>query len=257
MTGVQIPLRRPVPPAGEGWSRYRRSWLVDGIGLTGQARLRAAQVLVVGAGGLGSPVLLYLAGAGVGRIGVADFDVVDETNLSRQVVHDQASVGQPKTASARTRLLALDPGLEVVELGRVTTRLLDEQREQWDLVVECSDTFDTKYLVADWCEGTGTPLVWGSVVDMVWQVSDFWSRPPAGWPATSLRRLHPRPPAPGQTPSSTEVGVLGPVVGQAGSAMATEAVKLVTGVGEPLIGQVLYGDSRRNRYQVLTYAGTS
>lgn len=254
--GVQIPLTSPAQPiTAHARVRHRRTWLVNGIDLVGQARLRAARVLVVGAGGLGSPVLLYLAGAGVGTIAVADHDLVEEHNLGRQVVHGQASIGQPKTASARTRLLDLDPEVQVVEIGQVTTELLDQQRDRWDLVMECSDTFDTTYLVADWCERGGTPLVWGSVIDMVWQVSDFWSRPPDGWAPTSLRSLYPRPPEPGQTPSSTEVGVLGPVVGQAGSAMATEAVKLITGAGEPLLGQVLYGDARRNSYHVLTFAG--
>lgn len=260
MNGVQIPLGAPVEPTPHTenpWPRHRRNWLVSGIGVAGQARLRAARVLVVGAGGLGSPVLLYLGAAGVGRLGVADGDRVEVDNLARQVIHTDGEVGAQKTASARRRLLELDPGLEVEELGMITVTLLDEQRDRWDLVMDCSDNFPTKYLVGDWCDRTGTPLVWGTVVDMIWQVSVFWSDPPSGWPSTRLRGLHPWQPAPGQTPTSTEVGVLGPVVGQVGCTMAVEAVKLITGVGTPLIGQVLYGDARNSRYETLTFAGGS
>ncbi|EPH02973.1 hypothetical protein HMPREF1531_02291 [Propionibacterium sp. oral taxon 192 str. F0372] len=260
MTGARIPLGTPVglrPDAETAWQRHRRNWLVSGIGVEGQARLHAARVLVVGAGGLGSPVLLYLAAAGIGRLGIADFDLVEVNNLARQVLHGHGDVGDAKSASARRHLLRLDPDLRVTELGRVTSELLDGQRNEWDLIVECSDNFPTKYLVGDWCERTGKPLVWGTVVDMVWQVSDFWSDPPQGWPVTSLRGLHARQPAPRETPTSTEVGVLGPVVGQAGCTMATEVVKLITGVGTPLIGQLLYGDARRNRYETLTFMGGS
>lgn len=257
VTGVRIPLRDEVhvlPEDASDLGRHRRSWLVVGIGPEGQARLRAARVLVVGAGGLGSPVLLYLAAAGVGTIGVCDSDVVEEHNLQRQVIHGTPGVGTAKTASAAARLLDLDPAVRVECFGHVTRSFLEEHGHEWDLFVECTDTFEAKYLVADWCAEAGTPLVWGTVVAMDFQVSVFWSAPPAPRPATTLRMLYPRVPEPGTTPSSLHVGVLGPVVGQTGSAMATEAIKLITGAGDPLIGKVLIGDAAHNRYTTLPFA---
>ncbi|WP_241157539.1 HesA/MoeB/ThiF family protein [Schaalia sp. ZJ1691] len=257
MRPVRIPLRNPIASADlveKEDERHRRNWLVRGIGPQGHARLAASRILVVGAGGLGSPVLLYLGAAGVGTLGICDFDVVERSNLSRQVIHADRSVGHNKAESAAQHLQALDPDLTVHTFGRVTSEFLDAHRDEWDLILECSDNFSTKYLVADWCAASGVPLVWGTVVDMIFQVSVFWSRPLPGIPATTLRDLHPRIPDPGTTPVSTQVGVLGPVVGQAGTIMATEAIKLITGVGRPLIGQVLYGDSRQNRYETLTFA---
>lgn len=254
---VALPLiNAPVPyEAGDpALERFRRNWLVSGIGQAGQARLAAARVLVVGAGGLGSPVLLYLTAAGVGMIGICDSDVVDTSNLQRQLLHGEADVGDPKPDSAVRHLSALNSGVRFERYGHVTREWLEEHGREWDLIVECTDSFDAKYLVADYCADLGVPLVWGTVVSMAFQVSVFWSAAPAPVPSLTLRSLHPVKPAPGTTPASPEVGVLGPVVGQAGTAMATEAIKLLVGFGEPLIGRVLTVDAATQRADVLTFA---
>jgi molybdopterin/thiamine biosynthesis adenylyltransferase len=255
--GVRIPLhnvpvvRSETDPALE---RHRRNWIVPGIGREGQARLEAARVLVVGAGGLGSPLLLYLTAAGVGTLGVCDSDVVELANLARQLLHGEADVGMPKPQSAAKQLGMLDSQVKIEQYPHVTREFLDAHGSEWDLVVDCTDNFAAKYLVGDWCAESGVPFVWGTVVGMSFQVSVFWSKPPAGVPVTKLRMLHPDMPAPGTTPASPKVGVLGPVVGQTGTAQATEVVKLLTGVGEPLIGKALVADVARNRYTTLTFA---
>lgn len=252
---LAIPLGRTPESVPTGArERHRRTRLVAGIGEEGLSRIRAARVLVVGAGGLGSPVLLYLAAAGVGRIGIADFDLVDVTNLQRQVLHPEAGVGRPKADTAAERLADLNSEVETARFGRVTREWLDAHGREWDLVVECTDSFDAKYLVADWCASAGLPFVWGTVVGASYQVAAFWSAAPAPAPSTRLRDLHPAPPAPGSTPVSTEAGVLGPVVGEAGTAMATEALKLIAGFGSPLIGRVLVVDAARRRFDVLEFA---
>ena len=249
-------INQPVPyEAGDpALERFRRNWLVSGIGEAGQARLAAARVLVVGAGGLGSPVLLYLTAAGVGTIGICDADVVEVSNLQRQLLHGEGDVGDPKPDSAVRHLSGLNSSVHFERYGHVTREWLDEHGREWDLIVECTDNFDAKYLVADYCADSGVPLVWGTVVSMAFQVSVFWSAAPAPVPSLTLRSLHPVKPAPGTTPASPKVGVLGPVVGQAGTAMATEAVKLLVGFGEPLIGRVLMTDAATQRADVLTFA---
>lgn len=234
--------------------RFRRNWLVSGIGEAGQARLAASRVLVVGAGGLGSPVLLYLTAAGIGTIGICDSDVVEVSNLQRQLLHGEGDVGVPKPNSAVRHLSGLNSSVQFARFGHVTRQWLDEHGHEWDLIVECTDNFDAKYLVADYCADSGVPLVWGTVVRMAYQVSVFWSAAPAPVPSLTLRSLHPVQPAPGTTPASTQVGVLGPVVGQAGTAMATEAIKMLVGFGEPLIGRVLMVDATTQRTDVLTFA---
>jgi molybdopterin/thiamine biosynthesis adenylyltransferase/rhodanese-related sulfurtransferase len=216
-------------------ARYSRHVLVPGVGHEGQRRLLNARVLVVGAGGLGSPVLLYLAAAGVGMLGIVDFDVVDVSNLQRQVVHPSSSVGTPKVDSAAATLAEVNPGV-VVERHRLrldATNALDLVRG-YDLVLDGSDNFPTRYLVNDACVLAGKPLVWGSVLRFDGQVTVFWSAPPAGHAAIQYRDVFPRPPAPGTIPSCAEAGVLGAV----GSAMAIEALKLILGVGEPLLGRL-------------------
>lgn len=255
------PLRIPLAAAPAALSagepaaeRYRRTWLVDGVGLEGQSRLAAARVLVVGAGGLASPVVLYLAAAGVGTLGICDSDVVETTNLQRQIMHGEDAVGTKKVQSARRAAERLNSGVRTELYGHVSGAWLEEHGPDWDLVVECTDTFEAKYLVADWCAQAGVPLVWGTVVAMSYQVSVFWSQPPPGVPATTLRMLHPRIPLPGTTPSAGQAGVLGPVVGQAGAVMATEAIKLITGAGQPLLGRVMVGDAARGRFDVLPFA---
>lgn len=254
---VALPLLHQPGPYEAGdpaLERFRRNWLVSGIGEAGQARLAAARVLVVGAGGLGSPVLLYLTAAGIGTIGICDSDVVEVSNLQRQLLHGEGDVGDPKPDSAVRHLNGLNSSVRFERYGHVTREWLDEHGREWDLIVECTDSFDSKYLVADYCADSGVPLVWGTVVSMVFQVSVFWSAAPAPVPSLTLRSLHPVKPAPGTTPASPKVGVLGPVVGQAGTAMATEAIKLLVGFGEPLIGRVLMTDAATQRADVLTFA---
>ena len=252
---VAIPLHdAPASLRGLAAQRYRRNWLVADVGEAGQARIAAARVLVVGAGGLGSPVLLYLTAAGVGTIGVCDSDRVEVSNLQRQLLHSEEDVGRAKPESAVRRLSALNSDVRFEQHPHVTREWLEAHGRDWDLVVECADTFSAKYMVADWCAEAGVPLVWGTVVAMAYQVSVFWSRPPAPVPPTSLRSLHPVEPAPGTTPASPEAGVLGPVVGQAGTTMATEALKVVAGFGEPLLGRVLVVDAAKQRADVLTFA---
>ncbi|MDO4259201.1 MAG: HesA/MoeB/ThiF family protein [Actinomycetaceae bacterium] len=255
--GVRIPLLHAPEEMTEDHpsaERYRRNWLVSGIGLEGQSRLRAARVLVVGAGGLGSPVLLYLTAAGIGTIGVCDSDHVDVSNLARQLLHSEKDVDCPKPDSAERHLGALNSEVRIEKYPHVTREFLEAHGRQWDLIIDCTDTFAAKYLVADWCADSGVPFVWGTVVAMGYQVSVFWSNPPTGVPATHLRMLHPTIPPDGSTPRSTEVGVLGPVVGQTGTLMATEAVKIIAGFGEPLIGRVAIGDALRGRVDILTFA---
>jgi adenylyltransferase/sulfurtransferase len=213
------------------------------VGEIGQRRLRAARVCVVGAGGLGAPVLLYLAAAGVGRLGVVDSDDVALSNLQRQVIYGTSDVGAPKVASAARRLAALDPGVEVVTHHvRLTADVVDLLAD-YDLVVDGTDNFETRYLVNDACVRLGLPEVWGSVLGFDAQVSVFWGRPPAGVPAVELRDVFPEPPPPGEVPSCDQAGVLGALCGQVGSLMAIEAVKLLTGVGDPLLGRIAVLDA--------------
>jgi adenylyltransferase/sulfurtransferase len=224
--------------------RFSRHLLLPGIGELGQRRLRNARVCVVGAGGLGAPVLLYLAAAGVGRLGVVDDDDVALSNLQRQVIHGLDDVGRPKVVSAAEAIARLDPEVDVVvhhtRLTPATVSLLGD----YDLVIDGTDNFPTRYLVNDACVRLGLPEVWGSVFRFDAQVSVFWGRPPAwaGIAPVELRDLFPDPPPAGSVPSCAEGGVLGAMCGQVGSVMATEAVKLITGVGRPLLGRVLVLD---------------
>lgn len=252
-----IPLLGSVAPvSAEVLARQDRTALVSGIGESGLSRLRTARVLVVGAGGLGSPVLQYLAAAGVGRVGISDADVVEESNLQRQVIHDRAAVGTAKTRSAAARVRALGQDVDVVELPRMDADELARQEGCWDLLLDCTDTFPAKYLLADWAAQTGIPEVFGTVVGMTFQVTVLWSRAGSGLDRT-LRDLHPTIPPEGSTPTSRTAGILGSVAGQAGTAMATEAIKLITGAGEPLLGRVLVVDAARGRHDVIPFAGRS
>jgi adenylyltransferase/sulfurtransferase len=241
---VLPPLVAPGPPlTPDERARYARHLLLPEIGEVGQRRLRAARVCVVGAGGLGAPVLQYLAAAGVGRIGIVDDDVVDVTNLQRQVIHGHADVGRPKAESAAETVRAIDPGVEVVEhrvrLAEDTVDLL----AGYDVVVDGTDNFPTRYLVNDACVRLGLPEVWGSVLRFDAQVAVFWGRPPAPLPPVQLRDVFPAPPAEGTVPSCAVAGVLGALCGQVGSLMATEVVKLVTGAGRPLLGRIAVLDA--------------
>lgn len=230
----------PLTPAQV--DRYARHLPLAEVGETGQRRLLAARVLVLGAGGLGSPALLYLAAAGVGTIGVVDDDVVEASNLQRQVVHGLADVGRPKVESAADRLRGLSPDVAVrTHPVRLTADNAEEVLGGYDLVVDGTDNFATRYLVNDTCARLGLPWVWGSVLRGHAQVSVFWAAAPGG--GVDLRDVFGEPPAPGTVPSCAEDGVLGAVCAAAGAAMAVEAVKLVCGTGRPLLGRVAVLDA--------------
>ncbi len=223
----------------EEMRRYSRHLILPDVGVAGQRRLKSARVLVVGAGGLGSPTLLYLAAAGVGTIGIVDADVVDDTNLQRQIVHGQSDLGRPKVDSARDRILETNPHVTV----RTHHLLLDSSNALdvlggYDLVLDGADNFPTRYLVSDACAILGKPEVWGSIYRFDGQVSVFWSGH-----GPTYRDLFPAPPPPGAVPSCAEGGVLGVLCAAIGSVMATEAVKLICGIGDPLLGRLLVLDA--------------
>ncbi|HEX4058685.1 MAG TPA: ThiF family adenylyltransferase [Galbitalea sp.] len=233
------PLVEPGPPLSpDAALRGARNIALPAMGEVGQRRLRAARVLVIGAGGLGSPVLQFLAGAGVGVIGIVDFDVVDATNLQRQVIHRTADVGELKTVSAARAIRDLDPTIETIQFPvELTAENALELIGGFDLVADGSDNFATRYLASDAAAMLHTPYVWGSVLRMDGQVTVFWEGAPDGR-SLDYRDLHPIPPAPDDVLSCSVGGVLGSVCGMIGSAMATEIIKLITGVGEPLLGRV-------------------
>jgi sulfur-carrier protein adenylyltransferase/sulfurtransferase len=237
------PLVAPSPPLTRAQrQRYARHLLIPAIGDTGQRRLLAAKVCVMGAGGLGSPALLYLAAAGVGSLTIVDDDAVDLTNLQRQIIHDDASVGTSKVVSAAGRVRALNPGVEVVERPlRLTRANAVEIFRGHDLVLDGTDNFP-RYVVNDACAELGLPYVWASVYRTQAQVSVFWKQPPGDAEGVDLRDLFPTPPDPATVPSCGEAGVLGALTGQVGSMMATEAIKLICGIGTPLLGRVAFLD---------------
>lgn len=237
-------LCEPGPELGrEETHRYARHLLIPVVGEQGQRRLRNAHVAVLGAGGLGSPALLYLAAAGVGTLTIIDDDVVDLTNLQRQVIHPDASVGQPKVTTAETAVRALNPSVSV--RTHQTRLTLDNAAELFagaDLVLDGTDNFDTRYAVNDACAALGLPYVWASVYRTQAQVSVFWHEPPAPFTGTDLRDVFPQPPAPGTVPSCGDAGVLGALTGQVGAMMAGEAIKLICGIGSPLLGRIAFVD---------------
>jgi adenylyltransferase/sulfurtransferase len=225
--------------------RYSRHLSLPEVGLAGQERLKGARVLLVGAGGLGSPLALYLAAAGVGALGLADYDVVDETNLQRQVLHGTGALGRPKTESGRERLRDLNPNVRVEPIAsRLTSANALEIVRAFDVVCDGSDNFPTRYLVNDACVLAGKPNVYGSVFQFEGQASVFSH---AGGPC--YRCLYPEPPAPGQAPSCAEGGVLGVLPGLVGLVQATETLKLLLGVGEPLVGRLLWVDALAMRFR--------
>jgi len=241
------PLVEPGPPLTEQQTEtYARHLLLPELGELAQRRLLAARVCVVGAGGLGSPALLYLAAAGVGTIGIVDDDVVETSNLQRQVLHGVDDIGRSELDSAVDRLRTIAPDLRIERHAeRLSAANARDTLRGYDLALDGTDTFETRYAVSDACADLGMPLVWGSVLGFDAQVSVFWPQAPGG---TTLRDLFPTPPAPGSVPSCAEAGVLGSLTGQVGSVMATEAIKLITGVGEPLLGRVLVLDGLRQRW---------
>jgi adenylyltransferase/sulfurtransferase len=231
-------------------ARYSRHLILPGVGLGGQERLRRARVLVVGAGGLGSPVALYLAAAGVGTLGIADGDVVDVSNLQRQVLHRTDGVGTPKASSAQAALAALNPLVRVEPLtARITAANARERLADYDVVVDCTDNFPTRYLLNDACALLGKPLVFGSIYRFEGQVSVFDARR-----GPCYRCLFPEPPDPARVPSCAEGGVLGVLPGMVGTMQATETLKLLLDLGEPLIGRLLLLDALTLRVRELALA---
>ena len=227
--------------------RYSRHLLLPEVGEEGQRRLKSARVLCVGAGGLGSPAALYLAAAGVGTLGLVDFDVVDFTNLQRQIIHGTSDVGRSKLESAQARIEALNPEVRVETFeARFSVANAKTLLEAFDIVVDGTDNFPARYLVNDACVLYGKPNAWGSIFRFEGQAAVFAS--PNG---PCYRCLHPEPPPEGLVPSCAEAGVLGVLPGIIGTIQATEAIKLILGIGEPLIGRFLIYDALRMRFRDL------
>ena len=232
-------------------SRYSRHLLIPDVGLEGQRRLKSSRVLVIGAGGLGSPALLYLAAAGVGTLGIIDFDVVDESNLQRQVIHGQSDVGRLKSESARDSIAEINRFVNVViHNERLEASNAIEIISAYDLVVDGTDNFATRYLVNDACVLAGKPYVWGSIFRFEGQASVFWEHAPAG-AGLNYRDLYPAPPPVEMAPSCAEGGVLGILCASIGSIMATEAVKLITGIGDSLLGRLVVYDALDMNYRFI------
>jgi len=227
--------------------RYSRHLIIPDVGMTGQKRLKNAKVLVIGAGGLGSPALLYLAAAGVGTLGIVEFDEVDESNLQRQVIHGQSDIGRSKAESARDSIAEINPLVSVV----VHNERLDNDNVMglftgYDLIVDGTDNFATRYLVNDAAVLLGKPYVWGSIYRFDGQASVFWAEH-----GPCYRCLYPEPPPPGMVPSCAEGGVLGVLCASIGSIQVNEAIKLLTGIGEPLLGKLMIYDALEMEYRKL------
>jgi adenylyltransferase/sulfurtransferase len=227
--------------------RYSRHLIIPDVGMDGQKRLKNAKVLCVGAGGLGSPALLYLAAAGVGTLGIVDDDVVDESNLQRQVIHGQSDIGKPKALSAKESVAEINPlvTVNVHQLRLDSSNVLDIFRE-YDLIVDGTDNFATRYLVNDACVLLGKPYVWGSIYRFEGQASVFWEQY-----GPNYRHLYPEPPPPGMVPSCAEGGVLGVLCASIGSVMVNEAIKLICGIGEPLVGRLMIYDALEMEYRTV------
>ncbi len=227
--------------------RYSRHLIIPEVGMIGQKRLKNAKVLVVGAGGLGSPALLYLAAAGVGTLGILDFDVVDESNLQRQVIHGQSDVGKSKAVSAAESVAEINPFVEVIlHTDRLESENALEIFAGYDLILDGTDNFATRYLVNDACVLLNKPYVWGSIFRFEGQVSLFWAEY-----GPQYRDLYPEPPPPGMVPSCAEGGVLGVLCASIGSIMVTEAIKLITGIGETLLGRLMVYDALEMTYRTV------
>jgi molybdopterin/thiamine biosynthesis adenylyltransferase/rhodanese-related sulfurtransferase len=219
--------------------RYSRHLIIPDVGKTGQRRLKNAKVLVVGAGGLGSPALMYLAAAGVGTLGIVDFDVVDESNLQRQVIHGQSDIGRPKAVSAKETINGINPLVNVVlHEERLDSDNALQIFAGYDLIVDGTDNFATRYLVNDACVLLGKPYVWGSIYRFDGQASVFWAEH-----GPCYRCLYPEPPPPGMVPSCAEGGVLGVLCATIGSIQVNEAIKVITGIGDPMVGRLMVYDA--------------
>ena len=235
--------------------RYSRHLIIPDVGMTGQKRLKNAKVLVIGAGGLGSPALLYLAAAGVGTLGIAEFDTVDESNLQRQVIHGVSDIDKPKGLSAKESIAEINPYVEVIlhEERLDNDNVLDVFRG-YDLIVDGTDNFATRYMVNDAAYFLNIPYVWGSIYRFDGQASVFWPTlegPDGASDAPCYRCLYPEPPPPGMVPSCAEGGVLGVLCASIGSIQVNEAIKLLTGIGEPLVGKLMIYDGLEMEYRKL------
>jgi molybdopterin/thiamine biosynthesis adenylyltransferase/rhodanese-related sulfurtransferase len=244
-----VPLPPLVEPAADlsvdEVRRYSRHLIIPDVAMTGQKRLKNARVLCVGAGGLGSPALMYLAAAGVGTLGIVEFDTVDESNLQRQIIHGQSDIGRSKAESARDSIREINPNIKVI----IHNEALNNDNvfrifEQYDLIVDGTDNFATRYLVNDAAVLLGKPYVWGSIYRFDGQASVFWAEH-----GPCYRCLYPEPPPPGMVPSCAEGGVLGVLCASIGSIQVTEAIKLLTGVGEPLVGGLMVYDALEMTYR--------
>lgn len=241
---------------GEEIERYARHIILPEIGGSGQQKLKASKVLVIGAGGLGSPALLYLAAAGVGTLGIADDDTVSLSNLQRQVIHATANIGEEKTASAARRIAETNPHVKVVQHGRrLTADNVSILFHGYDVIVDGSDNFETRYLVADTAEKMETPLVTGALgrFDGSLTVLKPWEKDGDGRRNPGYRDLFPEPPPPGAVPSCAEAGILGAIAGVIGTLQAVEVLKLITGAGEPLVGRLLLYDALGARFDTMGY----
>jgi adenylyltransferase/sulfurtransferase len=244
-----------VEPAGEltrdEVARYSRHLIIPDVGVDGQKRLKNARVLVIGAGGLGAPALLYLAAAGVGTIGIVDDDVVDESNLQRQIIHGVSDVGRSKVASARDSIAEVNPLVQVrLHEVRLEPGNAVDLFGQYDLILDGTDNFATRYLVNDAAVLAHKPYVWGSIYRFEGQVSVFWEDAPDGR-GLNYRDLYPEPPPAGMVPSCAEGGVLGILCASIASVMGTEAIKLITGIGEPLLGRLMTYDALEMSYRAV------
>ena len=227
--------------------RYSRHLIIPDVGMQGQKRLKNSKVLVIGAGGLGSPALMYLAAAGVGTLGIVDFDEVDESNLQRQVIHGQSDIGKPKAESARESILEVNPLVNVVvHAERLENDNVMRIFGDYDLIVDGTDNFATRYMVNDAAVLLGKPYVWGSIFRFDGQASVFWAEH-----GPCYRCLYPEPPPPGMVPSCAEGGVLGVLCASIGSIQVNEAIKLLTGIGDPLLGSLMVYDALEMEYRKL------
>lgn len=234
-----------LPLSSAEMRRYARHLIMPEVTVEGQRKLKAARVLAIGTGGLGSPLLAYLAAAGVGRLGIIDFDRVDESNLQRQIIHRQSSLGQPKVESAKRTIQELNPHVEVIthEVALRSDNALD-LLAGYDVVVDGTDNFPTRYLVNDACALLGKPNVYGSIFRFEGQCTVFWAEK-----GPCYRCLFPEPPPPGSVPSCAEGGVLGILPGVIGVLQAIETVKLILGIGEPMVGRLLLFDALKMRFK--------
>lgn len=245
-----MPVRYPAGLDAASTERYARHLVMPQVGDVGHQKLRRAKILLVGLGGLNSPVALYLAAAGVGKLGLLDFDTVERSNLQRQILHGEHQLGEPKVVSARDRLQNLNPDVETVTYcSRVTAANAGELVGPWDIVVDGTDSFAARYALNDACISQRKPLVYGAVMRFQGQVSVFWPAAESETGSPCLRCLFPNEPSAADAPGCAEAGVLGVLPGIIGTLQATEALKLVLGIGQPLTGHLLMVDALNTEFR--------